>query len=506
MSNNDRDKNKDQAKAKAKDNIEKVNKDILKRVDTDIWDIPTTYQPNMRVPGRLFLSEKLLGTLEVGAMNQVANVATLPGIQKYSMAMPDVHYGYGFPIGGVAAFDEEEGVISPGGVGFDINCGVRLLRTNLTEGDMMPLESKRDLIEKLFHNVPSGIGSKSNYRASNSELADVFKHGVRWAVENGFGVESDIEHCEGGGCIEAADPTKVGEKAYKRGRPQIGTLGSGNHFLEIQVIDKVYDEDVAKTFGLCEGMVTVMVHCGSRGAGHQICDDNIKVLRKASVKYGIELVDKQLACAPIQSKEAQDYFGAMSAAANYAWANRQMITHWVRETFESHFSMDADELGMDLVYDVAHNVAKREEHVIDGIRKNVYVHRKGATRAFPPGHSDVPSAYRDVGQPVIIPGSMGTASYVLHGTQAAMELTFGSACHGAGRALSRKKADHQFDGNELVASLAKQGITIRGTNPHSLAEEAPDAYKSSSDVVNVVHDCGIAKKVVRMRPIAVAKG
>jgi tRNA-splicing ligase RtcB len=458
----------------------------------------------MRVPGRIFVSEALIHHLEKDAIEQVANVATLPGIQKYSMAMPDAHVGYGFPIGGVAAFDKEEGVISPGGVGFDINCGVRLIRTNLREEDVRP--NIKELIENLFRDVPSGVGSKSRIRASDSELDDAFMHGSRWAVEAGYGVKEDVEHCEGSGFIPGADPFQVSDKARKRGKPQFGTLGSGNHFLEVQYVDKIYDPDVARAFGLEEGQVTVMIHCGSRGAGHQICTDHLRVLSQAVKKYGIDIPDKQLACAPAQSDEAQNYFKAMACAANYAWANRQVITHWTREVFERFFGRDMDDLGMDLVYDVAHNVAKLEEHLIDGKKKEVYVHRKGATRAFPPGHHDLPSAYKDVGQPVLIPGSMGTPSYILHGTAAAMDISFGSACHGAGRVMSRGQAKHEFYGEKIKEELEAKGITVRATHPSVIAEEAPGVYKSSSDVVNVVHNLGIARKVARVLPIGVAKG
>jgi tRNA-splicing ligase RtcB len=444
-------------------------RDMVRKLSDNSWEIPIGHTPGMEVPGRLFVSEKLLAGIDPETLSQIANVATLPGIQKYSMAMPDAHLGYGFAIGGVAAFDSEEGIISPGGVGFDINCGVRLIK-----------------------NVPSGVGSKSRFRASDKELDDAFLHGARWAVESGYGVESDTEHCEGNGCLEGADPAHVSGKARKRGKPQLGTLGSGNHFLEVQYVDEIYDREVASAFGLEEGQVTVMVHCGSRGAGHQICTDHLQTLSQAVKKYGIQIPDKQLACAPAQSNEAQSYFKAMLCAANYAWANRQVITHWTRETFEQVFGRDSDELGMDLLYDVAHNVAKLEEHLVDGRKKEVYVHRKGATRAFPPGHSEVPTAFRDVGQPVLIPGSMGTASYILCGTKEAMDISFGSACHGAGRVMSRAHAKKEFNGESVKEKLEARGITVRATHPSVIAEEAPGVYKSSSEVVNVVHELGIA--------------
>jgi tRNA-splicing ligase RtcB len=479
-------------------------KDFVRKVDENIYDVPMDFQEGMKVPGRIFVSQKLMDDLEVDTLRQIANVATLPGIQKYSMAMPDAHFGYGFPIGGVAAFDAQDGVISPGGVGFDINCGVRIIRTDLEIGEVRP--RIKELMNELFNAIPSGVGSKSRLRVSGSELDDAFTYGARWAVESGYGVESDIEHCEDGGFIDAADPGKVSEKAHKRGKPQFGTLGSGNHFLEIQEVDKIYEPEIAKAYGIREGTITIMVHCGSRGAGHQICTDYLRVMEQASRKYGIKLPDKQLACAPANSREGQDYFKAMGAGANYAWANRQVITHWVRETFEKFFGRDAESLGLDLVYDVAHNVAKLEEHEIDGVKKPVYVHRKGATRAFPPGHHDVNTAYRAVGQPVLIPGSMGTPSYILHGAKRAMELTFGSACHGAGRVMGRAEAKRKFRGEILEKQLADQGITVKATHPSMLAEEAPGVYKSSSEVVNVMHDLHVARKVVRVKPIGVAKG
>ena len=484
--------------------IRKDVADIVTKVNDYTWDIPTTYKKGMRVRGRIFVSSKLLAKLEHETLEQTANVATLPGIQKYSMAMPDAHSGYGFPIGGVAAFDRDTGIISPGGVGYDINCGVRIIRTNLTEEEVRP--RMKDLIDLLFRDIPSGVGSKSKIRASDKELDDAFLHGAKWAVESGYGVKEDIEHCEENGFMKSADPSKVSDKARKRGKPQFGTLGSGNHFLEVQCVDEVYDEAVAKTFGLEKGQVTIMIHCGSRGAGHQICDDYLKILERATQKYGIVLPDRQLACAPAESTEGQNYFKAMAAGANYAWANRQVITHWVREAFSQFFGRDMDDLGMHLIYDVAHNVAKLEEHTIDGEKKMVYVHRKGATRAFPPGHRDVPSVYRNVGQPVLIPGSMGTPSFVLHGTEKAMELTFGSACHGAGRVSSRSAALKAFRGEDIQKQLAEMGISVRAFQPSVIAEEAPAVYKSSEDVVDVVHQLGIARKVVKLMPMGVAKG
>ncbi len=478
-----------------------VQADKVKKVSEGIWELPMGYKPGMRVPGRIFLSDVLMEGLESGTLEQVANVATLPGIQKYSMAMPDAHLGYGFPIGGVAGFDLEEGVISPGGVGFDINCGVRLLKSELEAGQVRPVAG--GLIDALYSAVPSGLGSESKLRVTDAQLDEVFMHGARWAVENGYGVKADLEHCEENGEMRGADPSKISKKARDRGRPQLGTLGSGNHFLEVQYVEKVYDDAVAKAFGLWEGQVTVMIHCGSRGAGHQICTDHLKVLEKAYVKYGIMLYDRQLACAPIGSKEAKDYFAAMAGGANYAWANRQVIAHWVRETFSRYFKTD---MRMDLLYDVAHNVAKFEEHVVNGEKRMLCVHRKGATRAFAPGRPEVPSAYRDVGQPVIIPGSMGSASYVLVGTREGMELTFGSTCHGAGRVMSRHAAIKGIRGSEIKRELAARGIIVKAPKDSAIAEEAPEVYKQIDEVVEVVHRLGISRKVARLVPLAVAKG
>lgn len=477
---------------------------IVTKVNEYTWDIPTSYKPGMRVPGRIFVSQKLLANLEHEALEQTANVATLPGIQKYSMAMPDAHSGYGFPIGGVAAFDRNSGIISPGGVGYDINCGVRIIRTDLFVNEVRP--TMNELIDLLFHEIPSGVGSKSKIRASDRELDDAFLHGAKWAVDSGYGVDKDLSHCEENGFMKNADPAKVSTKARSRGKPQFGTLGSGNHFLEVQYVDEVFNDEVAKLFGLHKGQVTVMIHCGSRGAGHQICDDYLRILERATHKYGIVLPDRQLSCAPAESMEGQNYFKAMAAGANYAWANRQVITHWVREAFSKFFRRDMDDLGMNLIYDVAHNVAKLEEHIIDGEKKMVYVHRKGATRAFPPQHPDVPVVYRKVGQPVLIPGSMGTPSFVLHGTEKAMELTFGSACHGAGRVSSRSAALKAFRGEDIQKGLANRGIYVQSTRPSMIAEEAPEVYKSSEDVVEVVHQLGIARKVVKLMPMGVAKG
>jgi len=472
----------------------------INKIDDNIYEVPIGYRPGMRVPGRIFVSEALRAMVEPGTIDQVANVATLPGIVKYSMAMPDAHLGYGFPIGGVAAFREDGGIISPGGVGFDINCGVRLLRTDLDSKLVQPLINT--LIDALFEAIPSGLGATGRLQASDQQLTEAFTSGSKWAVEQGYGVEADVTHCEENGQMEGADPAQVSAKARKRGRPQLGTLGSGNHFLEIQRVEEIFDEEKAKQFGLFKGQITIMIHCGSRGAGHQICTDHLEVLNQAVKKYNIEIPDKQLACAPLGSPEAERYFGGMVCAANYAWANRHIIAHWTREVFERYFP----EASLDLVYDVAHNVAKIEEHDVDGKRMRLYVHRKGATRAFGPSRREVPATYRSVGQPVLIPGSMGTASYVLCGNDNALNVSFGSACHGAGRVMSRSRATRLFNGKDVKAALNLQGIVVKATSPAMLAEEAPQVYKPSGDVVDVVHNLRIATKVAKLVPIGVSKG
>jgi len=472
----------------------------INKIEENIYEVPMGYRPGMRVPGRIFVSEKLRNMVEPGTVDQVANVATLPGIVKYSMAMPDAHLGYGFPIGGVAAFREEDGIISPGGVGFDINCGVRLLRSNLDSKSVQPLMNT--LIDALFEAVPSGLGATGRLHVSDQQLTETFLAGAKWAVEEGYGVEADLAHCEENGRMKGADPSQVSVKARKRGRPQLGTLGSGNHFLEIQRVEEIFDDAIARKFGLFKGQITVMIHCGSRGAGHQICTDHLVVLSQAVRKYRIDIPDKQLACAPLGSPEAVHYFGAMVSAANYAWANRHIIAHWTREVFERYFPGSQ----LDLIYDVAHNVAKIEEHNVNGQRMKLYVHRKGATRAFGPSRSEVPEAYRNVGQPVLIPGSMGTPSYVLCGNDRALELTFGSACHGAGRVMSRSQAMKKFTGKDVKAALNKGGIVVKATSPSMLAEEAPQVYKPSDEVVNVVHNLGIATKVAKLVPLGVSKG
>lgn len=469
------------------------------------YQIPTEYAKGMRVPGIIYADEAMLAQIRSDeAPQQVANVAHLPGILKYSFAMPDIHWGYGFPIGGVAAMDAECGVVSPGGVGYDINCGVRLLRSNLTRSDIQ--EHLPILVEQLFRNIPSGVGSTSKLKLSDRDLKEVLEQGARWAVNAGFGLDRDVEHTEQQGCIEGADSNALSKRAMDRGKPQLGTLGSGNHFLEIQEVTEIYDSEAAEAFGLFKGQITVMIHTGSRGLGYQVCDDNLDVMVKAMDRYQIDVPDKQLACAPIRSAEAEHYLAAMAAAANYAWTNRQLILHWVRETFENRLGPKAEALGLDLIYDVAHNIAKFESHVMDGQQKRVLVHRKGATRAFGPGHQDVPKGYREVGQPVLIPGDMGTASYVLKGTQKAMEETFGSTCHGAGRVMSRNAAIKATKNRALDQELAAKGIRVKSQGWKTLHEEAPEAYKDINHVVNIVHNAGLSLRVAKMRPLGVVKG
>ncbi len=479
----------------------------LKKIDEFRWEIPKSYKAGMNVPGIIFASSDMIEQIKKdNAPEQVANVATLPGIVKASMAMPDIHWGYGFSIGGVAAFNEEDGVISPGGVGYDINCGVRLLKTNLTEKEVR--EKLKELVDTIFVNVPSGVGERGKLRLSMQELNEVLDSGVKWAVEHGFGWQEDVERIEEGGSIKYADHRKVSDKAKKRGAPQLGTLGAGNHFLEIQKVEKIYLPEIAKRFGIEEeGQVMVMIHTGSRGLGHQVATDYIRIMENAARKYGINLVDRQLACAPVKSKESEDYFAAMSAAANFGFTNRQLIMHWVRESFGKVFNMAPEELDMHLVYGVAHNIAKREEHIVDGKRMMLYVHRKGATRAFAAGRPELSEIYRDIGQPVLIPGDMGTGSYVLVGTQRAMEETFGSTCHGAGRVMSRHQALRKFRGEEVKKELwASKKIYVRSASNKVAAEEAPGAYKNIDNVVKAVEGAGISKIVAKMVPLGVVKG
>ncbi len=473
----------------------------IKRAGPCEWEVPLGFIPNMRVPGRFFLSDALMETLEEGAVQQLANVATMPGIVKNSLAMPDIHWGYGFPIGGVAAFDREDGVISPGGVGFDINCGVRLISTPLRAEE---ITNRRELIERLFHAVPTGVGAKSSLRLSTKELQGMLLKGSAWAVAQGYGNAKDIIRCEEQGQMKSADPSAVSDKARQRGMPQSGTLGSGNHFLEVQEVREIYNASAAERMGIRTGQVCIMIHCGSRGLGHQVCTDHLKILEGATKRYKISLPDRQLACAPLDSPEGRAYFGAMAAAANYAWANRQVIMHMTRGVLSSLYGIGEDE--MPLIYDVAHNVAKFEEHRIDGTLKQLCVHRKGATRAFGPGSHDIPPEFADIGQPVIIPGSMGTSSYLLNGTSRAMERTFGSTCHGAGRVMSRSKAKKALSGQEVKKALENEGIIVRAPSAGAIVDEAPEVYKPSGEVVRVVHELGISRLIARLEPMGVIKG
>lgn len=470
------------------------------------WEIPQDYKHGMNVPGMLYADEEMLAHIkEDEAIEQVANVATLPGIVSASLAMPDIHWGYGFPIGGVAATRTSDGVISPGGVGFDINCGVRLLRTNLSEEEVRPKIDK--LVDALYHNVPSGVGSEGKLRLKPNEVDDVLRKGARWAVDKGYGERDDIEVTEEHGCMSGADPERVSARAKQRGGPQLGTLGSGNHFLEIQVVEEIYEAETARTMGITHaGQVLLLIHTGSRGLGYQVCEDYVKAMGAAVRKYGIELPDRQLACAPVTSQEGKDYFAAMACAANYAWANRQCITHWARESFIRVLGKGPSDLGMEMVYDVAHNIAKMEKHEVDGKKVDVCVHRKGATRSLPAGHPDVPARYSGIGQPVLIPGDMGRYSYVLVGTERAMTDTFGSTCHGAGRLLSRTAAKKGVRGSDVAYKLETKGIKVRTASISSLAEEASEAYKDVAQVVEVAHQAGISRKVAKMRPIGVIKG
>jgi tRNA-splicing ligase RtcB (3'-phosphate/5'-hydroxy nucleic acid ligase) len=475
----------------------------IRQIDKYRWEVPKTGA--MRVPGIVYATEPMLkGDSQNEPLKQVANVATLPGILKASLAMPDMHWGYGFPIGGVAAFDWNSGVISPGGVGYDINCGVRLAVTSLVEKELRP--KLKPLIDALFYNIPSGVGSTGSIKLSFAEEKKVLRNGSRWAINHGLGDSSDLEHTEDGGCMENADPDVVSRRALERGKNQLGTLGSGNHFLEIGVVETIYDPDAARVFGLFENQVTVMLHSGSRGLGYQICDDFLAFMSKHVKKLGFTLPDRQLACAMIQSKEGMDYYNAMACAANYAWANRQLLMQRSGEVFLKILGMGPKDLGMKLLYDVCHNIAKKETHVIDGEKQIVCVHRKGATRSFPPGHNALCSEFQPTGQPVIIPGDMGTASYVLTGTHKAMEETFGSTCHGAGRLLSRTAAKKKSKGRAIDRELEDKGIYVRWTGRSTLAEELPEAYKDISQVVEVVHEAGISKKVARIKPIGVVKG
>ena len=483
-----------------------VTKADLVRVGEFVWEVPRAYRGDMKVPARIYASERLLEmAFRDKTMEQLVNTAALPGVVKHVLVMPDAHQGYGLPIGGVVATRYPDGVISPGGVGYDINCGVRLMASDLVADEVR--DEVSGLISALFRNIPSGVGKGGGARkVSAREMDQVLIKGAAWAVKAGYGRQEDLERLEEGGSMAGADPSAVSPRAKQRGGPQLGTLGSGNHFIEIQQVDEIYDDEVAGAFGLFEGQLVVSIHSGSRGLGHQVCGDYVKDLQAAVHRYGIELPDRQLVCAPLNSPEGRRYFGAMVSAANYAWANRQCMAHLARRSFEEVLAGKVRSFDLHTVYDVAHNIAKIEDHMVGGKQTRLCVHRKGATRAFGPGHPEVVPVYRDVGQPVLVPGDMGTASYVLVGTADAMDESFGTSCHGAGRTMSRRAAKKQIHGGTLRRELEERGIQVRAGSMAGLAEEAPDAYKDIDAVVEVVHGAGLARKVARLRPLAVMKG
>ncbi len=476
-----------------------------RKIGENQYQIDADSNSGMRVPVRIYADEPLLQKmLSDRTIMQAKNVSSIPGIVGQSIVLPDGHEGYGFPVGGVAAMDAEEGMISPGGVGYDINCGVRLLRSNLTEKDVR--SKLKELVTDLFSSIPSGVGSKGSVILSPSELDEVLVKGVNWAIDHGYGTNDDADMCEENGQIQNADPNKVSDKARKRGAPQLGSLGSGNHFLEVQKVSEIHDEEAANRMGLKEGTITVLIHCGSRGFGHQVCSDYLRVAEQAMHKYDINLPDRELACVPNNSEEGESYRAAMFAALNFAWSNRQMLTHWTRKSIERVFNQTEADLDMKLVYDVAHNIAKVEKHKVDGKERKVVVHRKGATRAFPANRDEIPSKYRDLGQPVLVPGSMGTASWVLLGQPNSMDLSFGSTAHGAGRTMSRTKARRNFSEEDVKKSLSDKGIFIKALTRDGVVEETPQAYKDVDAVVNVSHNLGIATKVAKLIPIGVIKG
>ena len=476
-----------------------------KKIGENQYQIDADSNLGMKVPVRIFANEQLLQKMLTDrTIMQARNVSSIPGILGHSVVLPDGHEGYGFPVGGVAAMDAKEGMISPGGVGYDINCGVRLLRSNLTE-DIVRSKLK-DLVTDLFSSIPSGVGSKGAVKLSPSQLDEVLVKGVNWAIENGYGSSEDSNVCEENGQIQKADPDKVSDKARKRGAPQLGSLGSGNHFLEIQKISEIHDEEAANRMGIKKGTITILIHCGSRGFGHQVCSDYLRVSEQSMEKYDIKLADRELACVPNTSEEGESYRKAMFAALNFAWSNRQMISHWTRKSFERVFNQSESDLDMKLVYDVAHNIAKIEKHRVDGQEREVVVHRKGATRAFPSHRDEIPLKYRDLGQPVLIPGSMGTSSWILLGQENSMNLSFGSTAHGAGRTMSRSKARRNYTENDVKKSLNDKGIFIKALTRDGVVEETPQAYKDVDAVVNVSHNLGIATKVAKLVPIGVIKG
>ena len=476
-----------------------------RKIGENQYQIDADSNLGMKVPVRIYADEPLLQKmLSDRTIMQARNVASIPGIVSHGVVLPDGHEGYGFPVGGVAAMDVKEGMISPGGVGYDINCGVRLLRSNLTE---QTVRSKlKELVTDLFSSIPSGVGSKGAVKLTHSELDEVLVNGVNWAIDHGYGSSNDSDVCEENGQIQNADPNAVSDKARKRGAPQLGSLGSGNHFLEVQKVAEIHDEEAANRMGITEGTITILIHCGSRGFGHQVCSDYLRVAEQAMQKYDINLPDRELACVPNSSEEGESYRKAMFAALNFAWSNRQMLTHWTRNSFQRVFNQTESDLDMKLVYDVAHNIAKVEKHKVDGRDRDLVVHRKGATRAFPSNRNEVPSKYRDLGQPVLVPGSMGTSSWILLGQPNSMDLSFGSTAHGAGRTMSRSKARRNYTEENVKKSLNDDGIFIKALTRDGIVEEAPQAYKDVDAVVNVSHNLGIATKVAKLVPIGVIKG
>ncbi len=482
--------------------MEKIFKGLI-RINETKWELPATFKEGMLVKGVIYADESIIGSVDERSIEQLANVAMLKGIVKASLGMPDIHTGYGFPIGGVAAVSLD-GVVSPGGVGYDINCGVRLLKTNLTKEEVIP--GIKDLIEVLYKQIPAGVGSKGKIGFDRSDLDGIVCKGVNFAIEKGFGDKKDSEKIESNGFIKDVDPALISSRAYIRGLDQIGTLGSGNHFIEVQYVDDIFDETAAKKLGLFKGQVTIMIHCGSRGFGHQVCTDYLAIMEEMVKKYNMFIPDKELSSAPLDSKEAKNYLKAMNGAANYAWVNRQFLQYLAKEALTGFFGNIKDHLEIELVYDVSHNIAKFEDHIVDGKKMKLLVHRKGATRAFMKGHPDLPEIYKDTGQPVLIPGDMGRASFVLVGTEKAMEETFGSTCHGAGRILSRNKAIKEAKGRSIKKELEEKGVIVKSSGRETLAEEMPEAYKDISNVVEVVHKSGLSKKVAKLRPIGVIKG
>lgn len=483
--------------------MSEIKREDLVQITDYIYEVPQSFRADMRVPARIFMSDRMMDdVLQDRAIAQLVNVATLPGIKRHAYAMPDIHQGYGFPIGGVAATAiNEGGVISPGGIGYDINCGVRLLVASITEHAIRPYLP--ELATKLFNAVPSGVGRGGSVKFDQHDLDKILVGGSRRMLELGFGLPEDVSLCEDEGVLDFADPSLVSVEAKKRGNDQIGTLGSGNHFLEVQAVEEIFDQEAAEAFGLSMNAVTVMIHCGSRGFGHQVCTDYVRIMMDNLPSWDFELPDRELVCAPFSSQPGQDYFSAMAAAANFAWANRHMIGHWVRGVFNEQFNHS---VSLKMVYDVSHNIGKKERHEIDGKMIDLVLHRKGATRAFGPGRLEVCEKYRDIGQPVLIPGTMGTGSFVLAGTKESMDVAFGSSCHGAGRRMSRQQAKKQVRGSTLREELERAGIVIRSDSDVGLAEEAPLAYKDVDVVVDVVQQAGLAKKVARLKPLAVIKG